>query len=94
VTKAAIIGLTRQAAVDGAPHGITANAVCPGYVRTALNAEAWENPETHDQLAALHPLGRWGEPADVAGAVAFLASSDADWITGIALPVDGGLTSV
>jgi NAD(P)-dependent dehydrogenase (short-subunit alcohol dehydrogenase family) len=92
--KAAIIQLTRQAAVDGAPHGITANAVCPGYVRTAINTDEWSQPEARARTAARHPLGRMGEASDVAAAVAFLASADAAWITGVALPVDGGLTLV
>jgi NAD(P)-dependent dehydrogenase (short-subunit alcohol dehydrogenase family) len=86
--------LTRQAAVDGAPHGITANAVCPGYVRTAINHRAWNDPDTFSKLAALHPLGRMGESTDIAGAVAFLVSPDAAWITGVALPVDGGMSCV
>src|SRR5262249_31994811 len=93
-TKGAIIQLTRQAAVYGAPHGITANAVCPGWIRTALNRPVWSDPEQRAKAAARHPLGRLGEPSDVAGAVAFLASPDAAWITGIALPVDGGITCV
>jgi NAD(P)-dependent dehydrogenase (short-subunit alcohol dehydrogenase family) len=93
-SKAAIIQLTRQAAVDGAPHGITANAVCPGYVRTAINTAEWMDPERFAKTSAKHPLGRMGETSDIAGAVAFLASPDASWITGVALPVDGGLTLI
>ena len=93
-TKAGIIQLTRQAAVQGAPYGITANTVCPGVIRTAINQSVWANEETHEKFVALHPLGRLGETSDVAVAVAvaFLASPDAAWITGITLPVDGGLT--
>jgi glucose 1-dehydrogenase len=91
-SKAAIIQLTRQAAVDGAPHGITANAVCPGYVRTAINTAEWAEPAQYAKTSAKHPLGRMGETSDIAAAVAFLASPDAAWITGVALPVDGGLT--
>ncbi len=93
-TKAGIIQLTRQAAVQGAPHGITANTVCPGIVRTAINRSVWADEATRAKFVALHPLGRLGETSDVAGAVAFLASPDAAWITGVTLPVDGGLTCV
>jgi NAD(P)-dependent dehydrogenase (short-subunit alcohol dehydrogenase family) len=93
-TKAGVIQLTRQAAVRGAPHGITANTVCPGVIRTAINRTVWADEETNEKFVALHPLGRLGETSDVAGAVAFLASPDAAWITGVTLPVDGGLTCV
>jgi NAD(P)-dependent dehydrogenase (short-subunit alcohol dehydrogenase family) len=94
VTKAGIVQLAKQAAVDGAPHGITANAVCPGYVRTAINRPVWEDPDTLAKVEQLHPLGRMGEASDVAGTVAFLASSDASWVTGAVLTVDGGMTCV
>lgn len=93
-SKAGIIMLTRQAAVDGAPYRITANSVCPGFVRTALNREGWEDADGKAKLDAMHPLGRMGEPEDVAAAVSFLASDEAAWITGVVLPVDGGLTAV
>lgn len=94
VTKAGIIELTRQAAVEGAPYGITANAVCPGFVRTAINPITWQTVDAVERYAALHPLGRLGEPDDVAAGVAFLASDDAAWITGVVLPIDGGMTCV
>jgi NAD(P)-dependent dehydrogenase (short-subunit alcohol dehydrogenase family) len=94
VSKAGIIQLTRQAAVEGAPYGVTANAVCPGYVRTAINPGAWRDEKVEREIAGSHPLGRLGEAADVAGAVAFLASDDASWVTGVELPVDGGWTCV
>src|SRR5262245_47077031 len=93
-SKAAIIQLTRQAAVDGAAHGVTANVVCPGYVRTAINTAEWADPTEFARTAAKHPLGRMGETSDIAAAVAFLASPEAAWITGVTLPVDGGLTLV
>ncbi|MFC7304313.1 SDR family NAD(P)-dependent oxidoreductase [Streptomyces monticola] len=89
--KAGLASLTRTLADHAAPRGVRVNLVAPGTVRTG----AWAGRE--DQLAAvsaLYPLGRVGEPEDIAAAVAFLASRDAAWITGTTLRVDGGLLSV
>jgi NAD(P)-dependent dehydrogenase (short-subunit alcohol dehydrogenase family) len=89
ISKAAVIHLTRQLAMEMAP-GVRVNAVAPSVVRTRLAAALWEGIEEH--TARAHPLGRIGEPADVANAVTFLASDAASWITGVVLPVDGGIT--
>jgi NAD(P)-dependent dehydrogenase (short-subunit alcohol dehydrogenase family) len=89
VSKAALVHLTRQLAFELAPK-VRVNAVAPAVVRTKLSAMLWDGVEDH--TAALHPLGRIGEPHDVAAAVAFLASDAASWITGVVLPVDGGAT--
>ncbi|MFH9570934.1 SDR family NAD(P)-dependent oxidoreductase [Streptomyces sp. NPDC017230] len=89
--KAGLASLTRTLAGHAAPRGVRVNLVTPGTVRTT----AWEGRE--EDLAAvrrLYPLGRVGEPEDIAAAVAFLASRDASWITGTTLVVDGGLTAV
>ncbi|MFE0802162.1 SDR family NAD(P)-dependent oxidoreductase [Streptomyces sp. NPDC058812] len=89
--KAGLGSLTRTLAGHAAARGVRVNLVTPGTVRTT----AWEGRE--DDLAAvrrLYPLGRVGEPEDIAAAVAFLASRDAAWITGTTLVVDGGLTAV
>jgi len=89
--KAGLGSLTRTLAGRAAPRGVRVNLVTPGTVRTT----AWEGRD--EELAAvrgLYPLGRVGEPEDVAAAVAFLASRDASWITGTTLAVDGGLTAV
>jgi NAD(P)-dependent dehydrogenase (short-subunit alcohol dehydrogenase family) len=93
-SKGAAIQLVRTLAPQVASHGITVNAVCPGWIRTAMTRETQEDPERLARALAAHPLGRLGEPEDVAGAALFLASDDASWITGIALPVDGGYTCV
>jgi len=86
--KAALASLTRTVAVESAPRGVRVNLVEPGTVRT----NAWDDRLHLLERAATHyPLGRVGEPADIASAVAFLASADAAWITGVTLPVDGGL---
>lgn len=85
--KAGLTMLTRNLAVSLGPAGIRVNAVAPGTIRTRV----WDDqPGGADRLKPLYPLGRVGEPADVAAAVAFLASDDAAWITGVTLPVDGG----
>jgi meso-butanediol dehydrogenase/(S,S)-butanediol dehydrogenase/diacetyl reductase len=90
--KAGMISLTKTLAVEYGAHGVRVNAVAPATVRTsAWEAELARDPEVLDRLALSYPLGRIGEPDDVAAAVAFLASDDAGWITGSVLCVDGGL---
>jgi NAD(P)-dependent dehydrogenase (short-subunit alcohol dehydrogenase family) len=86
-TKAAVIHLTRQLAMELAPT-VRVNGVAPGIVRTHLARALWENFE--EQLNTALPLGRIGEPDDIAGTIAFLASDAARWITGQTLVVDGG----
>ncbi|MFD5182487.1 SDR family NAD(P)-dependent oxidoreductase [Streptomyces sp. NPDC058372] len=86
--KAGLASLTRTLAGHAAPRGVRVNLVAPGTVDT----EAWAGREAGLEAAAAHyPLGRVGRPDDVAAAVAFLASRDAAWITGVTLPVDGGI---
>ncbi|WP_263172483.1 SDR family NAD(P)-dependent oxidoreductase [Streptomyces sp. SCSIO ZS0520] len=86
--KAALGSLTRTLAVENAPRGVRVNLVEPGTIRTSV----WDSrPGALELAARSYPLGRVGEPGDVAAAVTFLASADAAWITGVTLPVDGGL---
>jgi NAD(P)-dependent dehydrogenase (short-subunit alcohol dehydrogenase family) len=87
LSKAALIHLTKQLALELAPK-VRVNAVAPGVVRTRLAEALWKDHEA--DVAAVTPLGRVGEPADVANAVAFLASDHAGWITGETLVIDGG----
>lgn len=90
--KAGLISFTRNLAVRYGPHGIRANAIAPATVRTpAWKARLEEDPSIFERLAAWYPLGRVGEPEDVAKAAVFLASDDAGWISGTVLVVDGGL---
>jgi NAD(P)-dependent dehydrogenase (short-subunit alcohol dehydrogenase family) len=88
VSKAALIQLTGQLAIELAPR-IRVNAVAPAVVKTRFASALYEGRE--DAVSASYPMGRLGEPADVAGAVAFLAGSDAGWVTGQTLVIDGGL---
>ena len=87
VSKAALIHLTKQLALELAPN-VRVNAVAPGVVRTRLAEALWKEHEDH--VSGLTPLGRIGEPVDVAGAVVFLCSDRASWITGQTVVMDGG----
>ncbi|BCU82158.1 beta-ketoacyl-ACP reductase [Polycladomyces abyssicola] len=89
--KAGVIGLTKTAARELASRGITVNAVAPGFIETDMTAVLGE--ETREQMLGQIPLGRFGSAEDVAGAVAFLASDDAAYITGQTLNVDGGMVT-
>jgi len=87
--KAGLIGLTKALAQEVASRGITVNAVAPGFIVTPMTDALGEAQRT--KLTAAIPLGRLGQPADVAAAVAFLASDEAGWITGATLHVNGGM---
>jgi NAD(P)-dependent dehydrogenase (short-subunit alcohol dehydrogenase family) len=88
--KAGAIGLTKALARELAPHGITANTICPGPVETPLLSVM--TPELRERAQRLIPLGRFALPAEVAAAAVFLASAEASFITGETIDVDGGLT--
>ncbi len=93
-SKHAVIGLTKSTALEVAAHGIRVNAVCPAAIEGAMDALFMDYFHlTKEQLAAAVPLGRAGAPDDVAGAVLFLCSADASFITGATLAIDGGMTA-
>jgi NAD(P)-dependent dehydrogenase (short-subunit alcohol dehydrogenase family) len=92
--KAGLMHLTRCLAVEFGPAGVRVNAVAPGTVRTqAWDARAAANPQVFDEVSAWYPLRKVATPADVASAVAFLVSDEASHITGVVLPVDGGISA-
>jgi 2-deoxy-D-gluconate 3-dehydrogenase len=93
-SKGAIVQLTKSLAVAWAPDNIQVNAVLPGWIDTALTERARsEIPGLHERVLARTPAGRWGVPADLAGIAVFLASSASDFVTGAAIPVDGGYSA-
>jgi 2-deoxy-D-gluconate 3-dehydrogenase len=92
-TKGGIVQFTRSCAVAWAPDNIQANAVLPGWIDTDLTKRARKEVDgLHDRVMARTPAARWGEPADFAGIAVFLASSASDFVTGTAIPVDGGFS--
>jgi NAD(P)-dependent dehydrogenase (short-subunit alcohol dehydrogenase family) len=92
-SKHGVVGLTRTAALDYIDQGIRINAVCPGATRTRMLANWFQDPKVEAFVLSRHPIGRVGEPEEIARAVLFLASDDASFIVGHALAVDGGLTA-
>jgi NAD(P)-dependent dehydrogenase (short-subunit alcohol dehydrogenase family) len=92
--KGALVSMTRSLAAEYGRHGLRVNALCPGSIET----EHWEpikqaNPEVIASISRLYPLGRIGQPAEVASAALFLASAEASFVTGATLVVDGGITA-
>jgi meso-butanediol dehydrogenase/(S,S)-butanediol dehydrogenase/diacetyl reductase len=91
--KGALVNYTRSLAVDHARDGIRVNAVCPGPVETPLLLPVLSLPGVREEYAKLIPMGRVAEPDEIAGAVVFLASDDASFMTGAMLVIDGGVTA-
>ncbi len=96
-SKGAVLALTRALAIELAPYSIRVNAVAPGSVRTPMvqnNIDPGGDPDlAWERIAAIHPLGRPGEPEDIADAIMYLASSRSSFVTGSILTIDGGLTA-
>ncbi|RAH69141.1 SDR family NAD(P)-dependent oxidoreductase [Aspergillus aculeatinus CBS 121060] len=92
-SKGAVSNLTKQVALDYAPHRIHVNALCPGYTQTAIFQETTAYMTPLEDLQKRHPFKGPGMPDDIARMAVVLASEDANWVTGILLPVDGGYTA-
>jgi len=93
-SKSAVIMLTRSLAVEWASRGVRANSISPGYIETALTARSREMPERLGIWLQGTPMGRLGQPEEIAGAVLFLVSDAASYVTGADLSIDGGYTAV
>lgn len=93
-SKGAVVNFTRAAAIDCGPMRIHVNCICPGYTASAMTLPLFSQPDVRKMLLDRHPFAeRLGEPEDLARACVFLASEDARWVSGVALPVDGGFTA-
>jgi 2-deoxy-D-gluconate 3-dehydrogenase len=93
-SKGGIVQLTKALATAWAKDNIQVNAVLPGWIDTALTRQARKDvPGLHERVLARTPAGRWGAPEDLAGVAVFLSSSSSDFVTGVAIPVDGGYSA-
>jgi len=92
-SKGAVVNYTRALALECAPYGIRVNAVCPGLVDTPMASAAIADPVDREFWFSAIPLGRAARPEDIAAVIAFLASDDAAYMTGVNVPVDGGITA-
>ncbi len=94
MTKGGLVSLTRDLAAEWGQYGIRVNAVAPGWIRTPMTRVLQSEPDRSAKVLERVPLRRWGEPTDVAGVVAFLASDAAAYVTGCTIPIDGGAANV
>ena len=92
-SKHGVIGLTKQYAIAFGQKGVRINSICPGYIETPIITERLAQTTGRKFLINLNPIGRLGQPEEVAAVAAFLASDAASFMTGAAIPVDGGYTA-
>jgi NAD(P)-dependent dehydrogenase (short-subunit alcohol dehydrogenase family) len=92
-SKAAVVGLTKSAALEFAPKGVRINAICPAIIETDMTEQLRGDEQTRAYLLSLHPVGRFGQSEEVAASVLYLCSPEASFITGVALPLDGGFAA-
>jgi len=93
VAKHGVIGLTRFLANNCGKYNIQTNALCPGFIKTEINADLSDNPEFYNHVTGRIPQGRWGTPEDLVGTAVFLASRASDYLNGWAISVDGGFST-
>ncbi|MCJ1309499.1 hypothetical protein MMC25_003159 [Agyrium rufum] len=92
-SKGAVVSLTKQVAVEYAKYKIHCNALCPGYLKTPMTAPFYDDEPTRQAITGMTPWGEWGDVEDVAKCAVFLASEDANYITGLPLAIDGGMSA-
>jgi meso-butanediol dehydrogenase / (S,S)-butanediol dehydrogenase / diacetyl reductase len=92
-SKHGVVGLTRGVAIEMARHGVRANAVAPGMIRTPMTDAMFEDPANVERIRKAHPIGREGKPEEVAAVIAFLLCDESSFVTGTIIPVDGGMTA-
>jgi meso-butanediol dehydrogenase/(S,S)-butanediol dehydrogenase/diacetyl reductase len=92
-SKHAVVGLTKEMALELADKNIQVNAVAPGVVRTSMTESYFDKPTVIEGLKKAHPAGRWALPEEIANLILFLASPEADFITGATFPIDGGFSA-
>jgi NAD(P)-dependent dehydrogenase (short-subunit alcohol dehydrogenase family) len=92
-SKSALLGLTHTLALEGGPHGVTVNCLCPGPFETPMNRVLMNDPPAYQAFLANIPLGRWGQPEELGGVIVFLCSPASNFMTGTDLTVDGGWTA-
>jgi NAD(P)-dependent dehydrogenase (short-subunit alcohol dehydrogenase family) len=90
-SKHAVIGLTRTAALEGASHGIRVNTVCPAVIETPMADRAFADPQISKRVLAMHPIGRFGKPMEIAEAVLWMCSDKSSFMTGHEIVLDGGM---
>ena len=91
VSKHGIVGLTKTAALEYAANGIRVNAVCPAVIETAMAERAFSDPAVSKRMLAMHPLGRFGKPIEIAEAVLWMCSGKSSFMTGHEIVLDGGM---
>lgn len=91
--KTGVLGLTKALALEGAPHGVTVNCLCPGPFETPMNQALMNDPVAYQAFLSKIPMGRWGQPEELGGAIVFLSSPASAFMTGTTLTLDGGWTA-
>ena len=91
-SKGGVKLMTETLAMEYAPHGIRVNSICPGAIKTPINAEKFDDPEQREQVEDMIPLGKIGNPEQIAACAVWLASDEASYVTGLSLYADGGMT--